>query len=126
MTIEDEVRERWGDTDRYKQSATRTSAYTAEDWSRIHAEAEDIEARMAEQFAAGADPAGTEAIALAEEWRLHVGRTYYDCPPELLRGLGAMYVEDPRFTAHYDGPDGERAGFAEWVRDAWTARADQG
>ena len=69
---------------------------------------------------------GEQAVALAEEWRAHISRWFYECPPEMLRGLGEMYVADPRFTVSYDGADGERAGFAAWVRDAWVARADRG
>lgn len=37
-----------------------------------------------------------------------------------------MYVADPRFRASYYGVDGQRPGMAEWVRDAWHARADRG
>ena len=40
---EEEVRERWGDTDAYRQSQQRTASYTKEDWQRIRAEGEDEE-----------------------------------------------------------------------------------
>ncbi|MCW2920526.1 MAG: transcriptional regulator [Thermoleophilia bacterium] len=121
-----EARERWGDTDAFRESTRRTKEYTADDWRRSKVEAESIHEALAALWQAGADPAGDEALAQAEAFRAHVTRWFYDCPPELLRGLGEMYVADPRFTATYDGPHGERAGFAAWVRDAWAARADQG
>ncbi len=121
-----EARERWGDTDAYRESARRTKSYTADDWRRIKAEGDELHERLTELWQAGADPTGADAVAQAEAWRLHITRWFYDCPPELLRGLGEMYVADPRFTTTYDGADGERAGFAAWVRDAWIARADAG
>ena len=42
-----EVEERWGDTDAYAQSKRKTAAYSKDDWVRIKAEGEDIEARCA-------------------------------------------------------------------------------
>jgi DNA-binding transcriptional MerR regulator len=123
---ETEVRERWGGEDAYVESARRTKAYTPDDWRRIKAEGDDINRRLAEQWEAGAPADGEQAVALAEAWRAHISRWFYECPPEMLRGLGEMYVADPRFTVAYDGADGERAGFAAWVRDAWVARADAG
>src|SRR4051812_22179582 len=52
-----EVRERWGETDAYAESARRTARYTKEDWSAIKAQADDIVAGLADAFDAGSDPA---------------------------------------------------------------------
>lgn len=123
---EDEARERWGDTDAYRESAQRTKSYTPDDWRTIKAEADASFAAMVSTFEAGADPRSDEAVAHAEAFRAHVSRWFYECSPELLRSLGEMYVADPRFTATYDGADGERAGMAAWVREAWIERADRG
>jgi MerR family transcriptional regulator, thiopeptide resistance regulator len=108
----EEARQRWGDTEAYKQSQQRTSAYTDEDWERIKAEAADITARFTALKEAGSPADGTEAVALAEEHRAHISRWFYDCPKELHRGLGDMYVSDERFRRNY--PD----GVAEFIRDA--------
>jgi hypothetical protein len=40
---------------------------------------------------------------------------FYDCPLEIYRRLGKMYVEDPRFAIYYDR---HRSGLAVFVRDA--------
>ena len=37
---EDEVQERWGDTDAYRESARRTRRYTKADWARFKAESD--------------------------------------------------------------------------------------
>lgn len=123
---EDEARERWGATDAYRESARRTTQYGPEAWRRIKAEGDAIHERLAALWQQGAAADGDDALEQAEAFRAHISRWFYECSPQMLRGLGEMYVADPRFTATYDGSDGERAGFAAWVRDAWQARADRG
>jgi MerR family transcriptional regulator, thiopeptide resistance regulator len=117
---EAEVEERWGDTDAYRQSQRRTAAYTKEDWLRIKAEAADVERRFAEAMAAGVPADDARAMDIAEEHRQHIGRWFYDCPPAMHAGLGRMYVEDERFTAHYERL---APGLAQYVSTAVQANA---
>ena len=121
---ETEAFARWGDGAQWRESQRRTKEYTADQWRELRAEADEITDRFGELHSDGADPASALALAAAEDWRAHVSRWYYDASPELMRGLGALYVADPRMTAYYDGDDGERAGLAEWVRDTLAAYAD--
>ncbi|SNR47060.1 TipAS antibiotic-recognition domain-containing protein [Blastococcus mobilis] len=115
-----EVEERWGETDAYAQSKRRTAAYTKDDWVRIKAEGDDVEARFAAALQAGVAPDSEQAMDLAEEHRQQITRNFYDCPPEMHGGLGRMYVEDERFTAHYE----QRApGLAQYVSTAVQANA---
>ena len=74
-----EVSQRWGDTDAYAQSQRRTAAYSKEDWLRIRAEAEDLEARFAAALAGGVPADAQQAMDLAEEHRQQITGTYYDC-----------------------------------------------
>ena len=105
-----EAEERWGDTEAWAESQRRTSSYTKEDWLRMRAEQEDLEARMAAAMAAGED-----GRALAQEHRALLTRWFHDVSPEMHVQLAEMYVADERFTAHYD----RRApGLAQWLRDA--------
>jgi DNA-binding transcriptional MerR regulator len=115
-----EVEERWGDTDAWAQSRRRTSAYTKDDWLRITAEAADVERRFAEALRSGVPADAAPALDLAEEHRQHISRWFYDCPPEMHAGLGRMYVEDARFTAHYDDVT---PGLAQYVSTAVQANA---
>jgi len=117
---EEEVQERWGETDAYAQSKRRTSSYSKEDWLRIKAEGEDVEARFAAALAAGVPADSEQAMDIAEEHRQQISRNFYDCPPEMHAGLGRMYVEDERFTAHYEQ---RAAGLAQYVSDAVQANA---
>lgn len=118
----DEVEQRWGDTDAYRQSRGRTRAYGKEDWLAIKAEAESHGRKLVAALQAGSAPDSEEAMDLAEEHRQHISRWFYDCPPAVHRGLGEIYVADPRFTQTYEDM---APGLAEWVRDAWTANADR-
>ena len=59
---------------------------------------------------------------VAEQHRLHIHRRFYDLTPELHRGLGDMYLVDPRFTKSYEDI---APGLAQYVRDAIHANADR-
>src|SRR5689334_3787926 len=117
---EAEVEERWGETDAYAQSRRKTSSYTKEDWLRIKAEGADVEARFAAALRDGAPADSERAMDLAEEHRQSITRNFYDCPPEMHAGLGRMYVEDERFTAHYEEV---APGLAQYVSTAVQANA---
>ncbi|WP_088281901.1 MerR family transcriptional regulator [Kineosporia sp. A_224] len=118
----DEAAERWGDTDAYKQSQARARSYGKADWARMKAEQEACTAAYADLFRAGAAAAGSEAMDAAEAHRQLITRWFYDCDHTMHRGLADMYVEDPRFTAHYDA---HAPGLAAWVRNAVHANADR-
>ena len=116
----DEVQERWGDTDSYRQSTRRTSAYTKDDWIRIKAEQEAAQARFAAALAAGLPADSPEAMDAAEQHRLLIDRYFYDLSREMQVGLGRMYLADPRFTQTYEDV---APGLAQYVHDAIVANA---
>jgi len=116
----DEVTSRWGETDAYRQSRQRAKSYRKEDWLTIKAEAEQIRAAFAAAHAAGEPPDSAVATGVAEQHRQHISRWFYDCPPEMHRGLGEMYVADERFAANYESV---APGLAAFVRDAIAANA---
>lgn len=118
----DEARERWGDTDAYKQSMARTSRYTKEDWQRLKAEGEDLNRRWAEAIASGQPATGEVAMDLAEEHRRQISENFYECGYPIHRGLAEMYLADPRFTKNYEDI---APGLAQYVHDAILANADR-
>ena len=119
---EAEVEERWGDTDAYAQSKRKTAAYSKDDWVRIKAERRDIERPVrAAALRAGAAPDsaagdGRRGGAPAAD---HAG-TSTTARPEMHAGLGRMYVEDERFTGHYEAM---APGLAQYVSTAVQANA---
>ncbi|MFF7970866.1 TipAS antibiotic-recognition domain-containing protein [Streptomyces sp. NPDC007905] len=118
----EEAEQRWGDTSEWAESQRRTARYDKEDWKRIKAEADGWNERYTALVAAGEQPSGAAAMELAEEHRQHISRWFYECPPQMHRCLGEMYVSDERFKAYYDAM---RPGLAEHLRDAITANADR-
>lgn len=97
-----EAQERWGQTDAYAESQRRTSAYSKEDWTRIHAESDQLNREFAALLQSGQPPESEEAGKLVERHRQHVDRYYYACSPEQQRQLGELYVADQRFAQTYD------------------------
>ena len=108
-----EVKERWGNTDAYQESAQRPAA-----------EQKDAAAGLMAQFARmgrlrTGDPAGQEAQAAVRELQEFITKHFYTCTPEILVGLGAMYVADDRFRENIDKAGGE--GTAEFAAQAIRA-----
>lgn len=118
----EEAEQRWGGTEAYKESQWRVSLYTKDDWMRIKAEQESVEANLARLFESGAAPESEEAMDAVEEHRLHITRWYYDCSYEIHRGLGDMYVNDGRFRSNYDV---RAPGLAEFIRAAIHANSER-
>ncbi len=117
-----EAERRWGDTDAYRESSERARRYTKQDWLQVKAEGEDLEARLAAAFTSGAAADSDDAAALAEEHRRAIDRRFWTCSHAMHRALGQMYVDDERFTAHYD----RRApGLAAWLCHAIVANAER-
>jgi hypothetical protein len=115
-----EAGRRWGGTPPWTESTRRASSYTNEDWRRFMAEAGEISARLAEAMRSGVPADGDVAMDLAEEHRARITRWCYDCTYEIHRGLGDLYVTDPRFTA---GIDRTAPGLAAYFQSAITANA---
>lgn len=117
---EDEVKERWGDTDAYKESARRTKRYTKDDWKRIAAEQQETMRAFVEPYEKGLPADSEEAMDAAEKHRLVIDQYFYPCSREMQAQLGRMYVEDARFAANYEK---FAPGLAVYVRDACEANA---
>lgn len=114
-----EAEERWGDTEAWKQSQSRTKNFTKEDWVAVKAEGDAVNAAFAECLDAGLPVDSDEASAAAEQHRRGI-ETFYDCPHEFHTKLAELYVADPRFTKTYDDI---RPGMAQYVHDAIVANA---
>src|SRR5688572_26459005 len=110
-----EAERRWGGTEAYRESQRRASQYGKAEWLQLKAEAERINAGLAAAMTSGVPASAPEAMDLAEQHRQHISRWFYECTYAIHRGLGEMYVADPRFSAHYE----EAApGLSAYLRDA--------
>ena len=115
---EDEARERWGETDSFKESMRRTKSYSKADWVKIKAEGEGIWERMGALLKAGEAASSEAAMDLAEEHRVHIDRWFYRCSSQMHGGLAQMYTADPRFAEYFES---RHEGLAAFVQAAIEA-----
>ena len=118
---ETEAEERWGNTDAWAQSQSRTAKFSKQQWIEIKEAGDDLNRRLAACMTGGAAPDSPEAAALAEEHRAGI-EVFYDCSYEMHRNLAEMYVADERFAKTYNDV---APGLAVWLRDAIVANADR-
>jgi DNA-binding transcriptional MerR regulator len=117
-----EAEQRWGDSEAWRQSQQRTSRYSKQDWVEVKAEMEEVGAAFVAAKRAGLPADSTEAMDAAEAHRRHIEARFYDLDHAFHRGLGDLYVSDPRFTRTYEERE---PGLAQYVRDAIHANADR-
>src|SRR5947209_4548885 len=80
---EEEARERWGDTEAYRESTRRTQRYGDAEWHEIRAEAEAITLELVALMRSGAPADGPEARELAERHRGHISPWFYPCSVQM-------------------------------------------
>jgi MerR family transcriptional regulator, thiopeptide resistance regulator len=114
---QEEAKARWGNTEAMKQSQERTKHWTKDDYKRIARKGEEWTKKLAELRDRGLEannPKVQEMIGQHYEGL----KTFYEPNYEMYRGLGQMYVDDPRFTAYYEKFG---KGLAIFMRDAMHA-----
>lgn len=116
----EEAERRWGETDAWAESQRRVSTYTKDDWKRMRAEFAALMADFAAARASGLSPESQRAMDLAEAHRAYLERWFYACGYPMHRGLGDLYVNDPRFAANLAKFAPE---LASYLRDAIHANA---
>lgn len=112
---EEEVKERWGDTDAYRQSKSRTSKYSKDDFDAAKVDQEAATELFVYAFGNSLpidSPKAQEAVIAHRET---ITKWFYDCSIEMQKNLALMYIEDPRFKEYYDG---RVRGLAQYVYDA--------
>lgn len=109
---QDEVKQRWGNSDAYKQSMERTSKMTKKEMDKLKEDGKKHTQALADSMDKGPTHPDVQALIA----KSHAGvNFFYDCSLDMFRKLGEMYVQDPRFTAYYEK---FRPGMAVFMRDA--------
>ncbi|MEU8892685.1 MerR family transcriptional regulator [Streptomyces sp. NPDC048442] len=116
----EEAEERWGDTAQWAQYAERAAGMTPQDWQRVAASTEALEADLAAAGRAGVAPGSDPANALAERHRAQLS-TYFDCTHSMHVCIGRRFVDEPGYSDHYDGL---APGLTGWLRDVIFANAE--
>lgn len=110
-----EVKQRWGETDAYKEHVEKTANYTKYKWQEINDGLMTVFAKFAECMKDGHAADSEEAQTLVKKLQDYITENYYTCTNEVLAGLGQMYVADERFKNNID-KNGN--GTAEFVSKA--------
>ncbi|MBQ2537888.1 MAG: MerR family transcriptional regulator [Ruminococcus sp.] len=103
----EEVRQRWGSTDAYKESQQRNT-----DFSQAASLLDAVFEEFAELDRSGISPDDEAAKIQVERLQQCITDNFYTCKNEILAGLGQMYAADVRFKNNID-KHGE--GTAEFV-----------
>lgn len=96
----EEVKQRWGNTEAYKESEEKTSAYDKAKWQALNDEGTEILKEFAENRQL--PPDSEKVQKLVKKWQNYITKNFYKCTDEILAGLGIMYSQDKRFTENID------------------------
>lgn len=115
-----EAKEKWGNTDAYREHARKTADYSEDKWEDLAQGMEQILAA----FAACREeaPEQTEAQKLVGQLQDYITANYYHCTKEILAGLGQMYVADERFRKNIDKHGDGTAAFISRAITAYCSR----
>lgn len=112
-----EAKAKWGKTQAYREFEEKTRGQIREK------QRADGDALMAIFTQMGEvrhmDPAGSEAQVLVKKLRQFITEHYYNCTPQILRGLGQMYIAGDSMTENIDAAGGP--GTAEFAHKAIEA-----
>ena len=97
-----EAREKWGNTDAYKQHQEKTKDYSKEKWNALSDGMDQIMAAFAQCMKKGENANSAEAQSLVSQLQNFITEHSYTCTKEILAGLGQMYVADDRFQRNID------------------------
>ena len=96
----EEVKNRWGNTDAYKEYEKKTSSYDGNSWNEINEGMVEILKEFADNREE--DPNSDIIQSLVEKWQSYITSNFYNCTKEILSCLGLMYIGDERFKENID------------------------
>jgi len=108
-----EAKEKWGETNSYRQSQNRMANYSKHEIAQITAQQVKIYQDLAEQMPQGINCEKVQS--LVHDARMLIHNNWYDCGKQQFAALGNMYVTDQRFKA---GIDKYGEGLAEFLNQA--------
>lgn len=112
----EEVRQRWGDSEAFRQSEEKAKQYSSSDWKEIQEQMNQIFLEFSRHM--HQPPSDPQVQQLVKQWQDFITRRFYDCSKEMLLGLGEMYVHDERFRSNIDQT---ADGLAEFISTAIRA-----
>ena len=97
-----EAKERWGNTDAYKEYSQKSKGYSEEKFNALGEGMEKVLEEFAICMNSGATFDSEEAQILVKKLQNYITENFYTCTNEILASLGQMYVADERFKNNID------------------------
>ena len=114
----EEVKEKWGNTDAFKEYSEKTKNYSKDKQSSLTDEMNNLFGEFSACMKNSLKPDSENVQNLVKRLQNHISDNYYHCTPDILASLGQMYVYDERFRENIDK---NGVGTAEFVSAAITA-----
>lgn len=114
----EEVKEKWGNTDAFKEYSEKTKNYSKDKQNSLTDEMNNLFGEFSACMKNSLKPDSENVQNLVKRLQNHISDNYYHCTPDILSGLGQMYVYDERFRENIDK---NGVGTAEFVSAAITA-----
>ena len=114
----EEVKEKWGNTDAFKEYSEKTKNYSKDKQSSLTDEMNNLFGEFSACMKNSLKPDSENVQNLVKRLQNRISYNYYHCTPDILSGLGQMYVYDERFRENIDK---NGVGTAEFVSAAITA-----
>ena len=114
----EEVKEKWGNTDAFKEYSEKMKNYSKDKQSSLTDEMNNLFGEFSACMKNSLKPDSENVQNLVKRLQNHISDNYYHCTPDILASLGQMYVYDERFRENID-KNGD--GTAEFVSAAITA-----
>ena len=115
-----EVKERFSNTDAYKEYEQKTADYTKDKWQDVTDGLMAVFTKFAECMKNGYTADSDDAQALVKELQNYITKNYYTCTKEILAGLGQMYVADERFKTNIEKNGDGTADFVSKAIESYT------
>ena len=116
-----EAKAKWGATDAYREFEQKTKGQSAEQLKSTGDALMDIFVEIG--AIRHTSPASEEAQALVAKLQNFITAHYYTCTPQILRGLGRMYIAGDSMTENIDRAGGK--GTAEFAYQAIEIYCDR-
>lgn len=114
----EEVKEKWGNTDAFKEYSEKMKNYSKDKQSSLTDEMNNLFGEFSACMKNSLKPDSENVQNLVKRLQNRISYNYYHCTPDILSGLGQMYVSDERFRENIDK---NGVGTAEFVSAAITA-----
>ena len=105
------AKEKWGNTEAYKEHSEKTKNYSQNKWNSLSVEMDNIFKKFAIYVKNGTKADSMEVQEIVEMLQKHITENYYICTTEILAALGQMYVRDECFKNNIDKHAEGTAGF---------------